>query len=408
MCLIAHVPAGKSLSREIFDHANGVNPDGIGVMSVKGIEKFFGNKQLKRARLYVDGLAKEGIAHAVHWRYATHGSKQLALCHPFKLPVEGADVWLMHNGVITGMSKEVTNDVSDTLAWVNKLVDAPIVNTDLEYWNKKCTEIGKYNKGLVMYPEGKFVILNQDEGSTIGGIWYSNQYSLPAKERTNEYHFRPARLSPRTYYPNESGSTSGYYDTRSRSSGVVVDRGPFGHIYWSEQFKAYGFWEGQQFQKLVVTKGERTSWMDLVSRDLPTAVTVVTPTGTDDSRRCGICGRFNDKRDAPHGFLECYCTDEAKAAYKAKIVGPSGPTSDTATVVPAAKIEMCEHGSDNWENCRDCIEELETETGDEVQRWLADRQGIPWRLRSKDPQVRADELARKVVELRPNGKASEK
>ena len=251
MCLIAYVPRGKALSRETFDHAYTVNGDGIGVMSIKGVEKFFGAKALKRARNYVAALAAENLDHAVHWRFATHGRRGLALCHPFKLP--NVDAYLMHNGVIGSTSQEANDDASDTLLYVNKMVDAPQSHTDLDYWGKVMWDIGSGNKAVVMYPDGHFIILHKETGKEIDGIWYSNQYSLPSKARTNDYYYTPQRLRPvqprwqdtardaggRWVPWNKETNEGGYYETGRRAAEWG---GPFGSmLYWDGHRNCYGF-----------------------------------------------------------------------------------------------------------------------------------------------------------------------
>jgi hypothetical protein len=379
MCLIAHVPAGKSLTREVFDNANLINPHGIGVMSIKGVEKFYGNKQLKRARQYVAGLAAEGIAHAIHWRFATHGTKGLALCHPFKLP--NADVWLMHNGIIGSTAEEADDDSSDTLLYVNKLLDAPTAYPeDLVYWNKVCADIGQSNKGCVMYPDGKFIILNQDNGTVIDDIWYSNSYSLPLAMRpTTSSFFVPSRLRPAPkYFPPSQGMYGVYYNTGNTASEWG---GPFGSmIYWSNQHKQYGFWEGNLFQSLKIEKGEviRPSWM--TSQPPPTGI-ISTDTKDYADKKCPRCMRF--KTNPPAGFLPCWCREEDVAAYliaqQTKVAGAGGPSAETVQQAPsAAKDAPCTHGVSNWEDCIDCIEELEEDSRGEVQEWLSNRRGGSW------------------------------
>jgi hypothetical protein len=337
MCLIAYVPKGKTLERDVFDNAARVNPDGIGVMSAKGIEKFFGQKQTKRARQYVAGLVKEGLAHAVHWRFATHGTKQIALCHPFKLP--HAEAWIMHNGVIGATAQEANDDASDTLLWVNKLIDAPTTHESLPYWSKVANDIGRGNKGLVMYPNGHFVFLNHDDGVTIEDIWYSNSYSLPVRMRPTTSYFVPARLRPASQWTGNRGgyyggtgmhNPSGYFPTSTPSSNYG---GPYGAmIYWSTQMGAYGFWEGGMFRKLKVEAGETV----FAQPHLP-PTTTINLTADDAERKCPRCMRF--KSNPPAGFLICWCTDDALKDYyvkqQAKVdaakatekpAGPSGPT----------------------------------------------------------------------------------
>jgi hypothetical protein len=405
MCLIAYVPAGKALTRAVFDNANSVNNDGIGIMSVKGVQKFFGSKALKRARAYAADLAKEGLPHAVHWRYATHGSRGMALCHPFKLPIE-TDAYLMHNGVISSTAKDATEDASDTLLFVNKLTDAPTSHEPLEYWNKVCDDIGSGNKACVMYPGGHFIILNKDKGTEIDGIWYSNLYSLPPSMRpqTATSYFVPARLRPVSRWDGYSGH---YYETGNSGNGsqgggyYETNRpahdwgGPFGSmIYWSKQHDCYGYWENRKFIRLAVGRAA-------VQDDAPTPTAAPTKevtatmlprqttTAVDNLDRCPRCIRPKDKTPF---FLECQCDPAAVADFLArqKPTYPAGPTlgDDDERPLPKQYDTQCTHGESNWENCRDCVNELET--GDDMCRLPSDTGGY-------DPQKRADELATRIV-----------
>lgn len=440
MCLIAFVPKGKSLSRDVIDKANQVNPDGIGVMSELGVEKFYGNKQLKRARHLIGLLAKEGLPHAVHWRFATHGSRGLALCHPFKLP--NTEAYLMHNGVIGSTSADAREDASDTLLYVNKMVDAPTSyksGDDLTYWNKVCNDIGQSNKCVVMYPGGQFIILNQDNGKIIDDIWYSNQYSLPFALQQGSGYFVPARLRPASTwsgtqgayyggynsnlpsYPGTSGHGS-YTSSRNTASWSNPEVSPFGDIiYWSKQMRSYGFWVGAKFQKLVVYEGATIHQHAMTPDQKTTAVTMPVQGTLDmtknvdsmeDPRKCPRCMRF--KKDPPAGFLPCWCTDEALRRYYENVEGkgaaPSGPSLGSATEdkpAPKASETGCDHGNDNWENCRECIAELEEDANSGFRQWLKDRQAHNWRLHDPDNGGHDPDDTDNVIPLLPK-QASEK
>jgi hypothetical protein len=343
MCLIAYVPAGKALKRDVFDHAHSVNRDGIGVMSNQGVEKFFGHKALKRAREYVATLAELGIEHAVHWRYATHGAKRKALCHPFKLP--NANAYLMHNGVIGKCAKDSTDEASDTLLYVNSLTDAPETGETLGYWNDVCDDIGDYNKCIVMYPD-RFIFLHKDKFIEIDGILYSNAYSLPYAMRPNSY-FTPSRLAPTSYY--ETGSRSNRY------------AGPFGSsIYWSEQKQAYGFWQGNRFTALAVSvllesdKQEPTRPVTIPPKQ------ETLPVGSDIPK-CPRCSRPTIKTG---WSVTCWCDPLELAQWHSHnrpvSSGPSlGEEGDEVTAVANAHIGPCEHGEPSWEECRECINRLQ-------------------------------------------------
>jgi hypothetical protein len=179
MCLIAFVPEGSAVPRAYFDYAHAVNNDGLGVMSVRdGVRKFYGRKQLKRARRYSASLSADGVAHAVHWRYTTHGETSLAMCHPFTTTDGRAHV--MHNGVLWQYSQCAKGALSDTALYVAALRDVPEEAPGQEsmLWGAVEKDIGSHNKFVVLHGS-TFYILNEHMGEWLDGVWYSNTYSLP-------------------------------------------------------------------------------------------------------------------------------------------------------------------------------------------------------------------------------------
>ena len=181
MCLITYVPAGKFIDDVVFNYAANVNDDGIGIMSVSGIEKFLGKRKTKRARHYSRALSQANVQHAIHMRWATHGKVCRELTHPFELPHGKA--YLMHNGVIRETAKFAGDNSSDTSLFVRLLTEAPRAfdAKNLGFWEKVANFIGSGNTGLVFYPASNgFVFLNKSQGYEQDGLWYSNRYSLPA------------------------------------------------------------------------------------------------------------------------------------------------------------------------------------------------------------------------------------
>lgn len=178
MCLIAYSPKGTMVDRSILAYAYNQNPDGIGIMSVSGIEKFMGKKALKRARRYLESyLVPEQIPYGIHFRWATHGAIQMSNTHPYEAPT--GKHWVMHNGVIGLTANEATKDESDTAVFVRKyMTDAASID-DTFYYKALSTKVGWGNKLLIMDDCGQFIICNDDAGVWIDGIWFSNTYSLP-------------------------------------------------------------------------------------------------------------------------------------------------------------------------------------------------------------------------------------
>lgn len=181
MCLIVYAPDGELIERRVFDYAATQNSDGIGVMSVLGIERFVGRKSRKRAWRAIRKAATARVAYGVHFRWATHGDVNLANCHPYENG--DGDTLVMHNGVLRATSGFATKEKSDTRVFVDyfmKAVPAPSDAVRPCFLRLITEAMGADNKFLIFHrPTGTFELLNADAGFWIDSVWYSNGYSLP-------------------------------------------------------------------------------------------------------------------------------------------------------------------------------------------------------------------------------------
>lgn len=178
MCLITYVPAGKAMAEAHFRMAAEDNADGIGIMSATdGVAKFLGRKATKRALRYARRLTSRGVQHAIHFRYATHGTVDRANCHPHRMPDGG---WLMHNGVMAQYAGPHGDRRSDTAIFCTTLDDVPAQGGPERsaYWEKIGRHIGAGNKLVVLHTDGRFEIVNATSGDWIDGVWYSQTYSI--------------------------------------------------------------------------------------------------------------------------------------------------------------------------------------------------------------------------------------
>jgi hypothetical protein len=202
MCLIGYSPKGAMIDRSILAHAYNQNPDGIGIMSKIGIEKFMGKKALKRARRYLEAyVVPEKVAYAIHFRWATHGAVQLSNTHPYITPQNTHAV--MHNGVISITTAESSKEESDTAVFVRKYMDNVAPYDDATYYKGIEKLIGWGSKLCIMNDEGAFKLCNEEAGVWIEGIWFSNTYSLPSS-------VIPRSQFADTFYYKGGSRTSGY------------------------------------------------------------------------------------------------------------------------------------------------------------------------------------------------------
>lgn len=178
MCLIIHSKTGALPAKADFWEAAKDNPDGIGIMSADGVEKFLGRKSTRKAWKYLESVSRKGLPFGVHFRWATHGEINRSNAHPFKVPEVGA--YLMHNGILW-TSKEATDKESDTAIFARRYLPT-LGDIRSEGWRSTVFQlIGHGNKLLVMSADGShFEIVNQSAGTWIGdgSLWYSNTYSI--------------------------------------------------------------------------------------------------------------------------------------------------------------------------------------------------------------------------------------
>ena len=186
MCLIAYAPDAQLIPRDVFLYARNENPDGIGVMSRLGVFRFLGPKAGKRAWKCLRTLSEKGVPYGIHFRWATHGAVTRTNCHPFRTD---SGQYVMHNGVIHKATKEATHAESDTAVYVRRYMhDAPpgCHAEAVTYYRDVERDISWGNKLLVMHPTSTtvpFTIVNEEAGEWIGGVWYSNTYSLPDEHK---------------------------------------------------------------------------------------------------------------------------------------------------------------------------------------------------------------------------------
>jgi predicted glutamine amidotransferase len=198
MCIIFYNERGEKYQERELRNAFRTNDDGIGLMWVQDgkVETFHG--MLTEERLV--GMMKEfeGIPHALHLRFATHGKPCVELCHPFKVTPEGADqsVWMMHNGVITECGARAETHESDTLVFARDRAQdiAELGNSSSDLF---------FDDAYIGYMEkiisGDRMIFLRDDGSVSiltpnawhvdkeTGIWYSNRYSVADRPRYSSY-----------------------------------------------------------------------------------------------------------------------------------------------------------------------------------------------------------------------------
>lgn len=163
------------LSNEVIENCWKSNPHGAGFMVAKDnrliLKKgFFSLEDFLNT--YKEYESENLVA---HFRWATHGKKDIDNCHPFMV---NDDLGFAHNGVIHGIHK-TGSDKSDTWHF-NEEIMKPLVNEYPNAWRHKTLKfllqekIGKNNKLVFLSADGNVSIYNEKKGQKAYGCWFSN------------------------------------------------------------------------------------------------------------------------------------------------------------------------------------------------------------------------------------------
>ncbi len=186
MCLLTFLPAGVMPDLDALRNGALVNNDGHGfaiihqrqIIVERGLDAEVVLKSFAALRRrYPDGPA------LFHSRYATHGSHDLANCHPF--PVGGDPrTMLAHNGILPRIVQPGKRDSrSDTRITAEDFLPAfgslrlRRIRLRFERW------MGPANRMVILTVDPRFrrraFILNEPSGIWDAGAWYSNNGYQP-------------------------------------------------------------------------------------------------------------------------------------------------------------------------------------------------------------------------------------
>ena len=198
MCLLVVCNPNSTPSKDHLTTASCSNPHGFGfaIETPTGIitersmsAKKSINRFLELREQYPDGYAMW------HARYATHGVKNEANCHPFKVGDTKYDTYLAHNGVLDILIP--SNDKrSDTRIMAEELLPrlGGVSALDDEYLYDMVSSWASGSKVAVMTndPSAKYrlYIINESAGTWDDqGIWWSNQSHKPVASTSKLYSY---------------------------------------------------------------------------------------------------------------------------------------------------------------------------------------------------------------------------
>lgn len=177
MCIaILNSKAGGLISKETLNTCWQGNKDGAGMMwAINDRLHIF--KELKKFKKFYAEYEKvrtenPDIPIVLHFRWATHGLKDMDNCHPYLVH---ENLGFVHNGIITGVAHSKTK--SDT-AIFNEVILQKLPKNFVRYeGNRRLIRrfIGDSNKLIFMNNKSRWRIINEEAGVWDNYNWFSNR-----------------------------------------------------------------------------------------------------------------------------------------------------------------------------------------------------------------------------------------
>ncbi|WP_406238504.1 class II glutamine amidotransferase [Nocardia sp. NBC_01009] len=191
MCLLTYLPPGTTPDPVALSIGATANPHGHGFAVIAGRRIITGHSMNAESAIDRFTTVRKRYprwAALFHSRYATHGDRTVANCHPFRLGGEARTV-LAHNGVLPKRVHPGPYDPrSDTrIAAEDYLPGAPFGSIDTHRGARRLAAwLGK-SKLVILTVDPAYrysaYLFGEKAGRWDGGIWYSNTSYLPISVR---------------------------------------------------------------------------------------------------------------------------------------------------------------------------------------------------------------------------------
>jgi len=162
MCLIVSKEPNQPISADFITDVFNRNSDGWGVI----VWPNGGGPISVHHGMLLPDLIELAATHneeklAIHFRYATHGAKDITMTHPFHLT---KDIYLMHNGIMPGAPTAEDKSWSDTMR-VAELIIKPLLES-VENPNEYIRSVG-FRHNMEMIAGGGNKLLFADTSGTV-------------------------------------------------------------------------------------------------------------------------------------------------------------------------------------------------------------------------------------------------
>lgn len=196
MCLIIVKRKGEKFKEKWFKSGWNSNPDGAGFMyavdgEIKVYKSMFEHDVLNEFNR-VNSLYCNTTDIIIHFRWGTHGLKNIENVHPFKVSEK---LWFCHNGVFR-INCDSNKDISDTQHFNQQC----LMGLPEGFLNNKsiCDLLEEYclsSKLAFLDETGKSYILNKQLGCEHCGNWFSNTYFKEYKRVYTPKHYYGGRFN---------------------------------------------------------------------------------------------------------------------------------------------------------------------------------------------------------------------